>query len=105
MCCAVPSAPCGVYPSSTYRFSGGGDLEVLAGVEPGEELDPQAATRGSKIDSINVSQKVDFFSIAFSLLCSYERMRCAQVHHIIFRALHLARGGWFSCCRCYSLMN
>src|SRR5258706_536613 len=71
MCCAVPAVPCGAYPSSTYTFSPGGNVEMLAGVEPGEELDPQAATRGSNINNINVSQKVDFFSIAFSLLCSH----------------------------------
>src|SRR5258706_960592 len=83
MCCAVPAAPCGAYPSSTYTFSPGGNMETLVGVELGEELDPQAATRGSNIDSINVSQKVDFFSIAFSLLCSYEHMQRAQIHHTI----------------------
>src|SRR5438045_601875 len=52
MCCAVPPAPCGAYPSSTYTFSPDGNVETLAGVVPGEELDQQAAHAGSQIEGM-----------------------------------------------------
>ncbi len=50
---------------------------------PVEAPVPQAATRGSSILSITMSQEVDFFGMAYSLLCSHEHTQYACAHHTI----------------------